>query len=94
MRARVICLTVNGNRAVIGLRAERSEGQAPAEGSEFVVSAVDVGRAGDPTPDLFSPNFNAPVIELEGQCLNEVPPAYMTVVDGEIQIRDGQVTSG
>ena len=56
------------------------------------MSAIDNGRAGDPVPDLFSPNYRVPVLEGEGQCLNDIVFTYMVVVEGEVIIRDGQVS--
>jgi hypothetical protein len=60
-----------------------------------VVWLLDTGRHGDPVPDLISLNFRRPaVVVVGGQCPEVTTTAYQTVVDGDIMVRDRQVSSG
>ncbi len=90
-RARVFCVRATGNEATIGAIVERTELPTHPVGRQVHLSVVDNGRAGDPVPDLLSLNFFLPVPDVEGQCLAVLPPAYQTVVEGDIRVRDGQL---
>jgi hypothetical protein len=92
-RGRVNCLTATGNMATIGIQIERTSLPTFVEGEQIFVSVIDNGRNG-PVPDLISLNFRRPqVVVVGGQCPEVTTTAYQTVVDGDIMVRDGQVTS-
>jgi hypothetical protein len=93
-RGRVNCLTATGNLATMGIRIEQTSLPTFVEGEQIFVSVIDNGRQGDPVPDLISLNFRRPaVVVVGGQCPDVATTAYQTVVDGDIMVRDGQVTS-
>lgn len=93
-RARVLCVRATGNEATLGAVVERSDLPTHPVGREIHVSVVDNGDSGDPLPDLLSLTFTQPIVEVDGQCLAVLPPAYQTVVDGDIRVRDGQLSGG
>jgi hypothetical protein len=94
-RGRVNCLTATGNVATMGIQIEQSSLPTFVEGEQIFVSVIDNGRHGDPVPDLISLNFRRPaVVVVGGQCPEVTTTAYQTVVDGDIMVRDGQVSSG
>ena len=91
-RARVTCVTANGNVATIGGVVHQSSQPAVPEGVEISVTVYDNGRQGDPAPDMLSfIHVDEPVGELEGRCLVGPYPPMFTVVDGDIMVRDGQL---
>ena len=93
-RARVNCLTAVGNAATIGMIVQSTDVPTFTEGEQLFVSVVDNGRNGDPLPDLISLNFRRPaVVVTGGQCPDVATTAYQVVLDGDIMVRDGQVSS-
>jgi hypothetical protein len=104
IRGRVTCVTAVGNTAVIGGVIEERIGvpgdMPPPGATNFAVWVVDNDVVGSTdVPDQLSPFFNLLPEQLpqeDGQCL--LPPVspsgYLTVVDGDIRVRDGQLAGG
>lgn len=95
IRGPIFCVTVTANKAVIGVIAEQvtslSPGQGIAEGTAFYVPMLDNGN--DPAvPDLYGPYYlpGTPPTDVAGQCTLDFAP-LMTVTDGHVIVRDGQV---
>ena len=101
VRGRVTCITAVGNMAVIGGTVEERvllpTDMVPPGADRFAVWVVDNDVVAESdVPDLHSPFFNyteAQFGEQNGQCL--LPPVspggYLTVVEGDIRVRDGQL---
>ena len=94
---RVTCLTAVGNTAVFGGELRRRGAPSDEEPVEFLVYVVDNDVEGESdVPDLLSPFFfPGTLAQAEGQCL--VPPVspsgYLPVLEGDIRVRDGQLTT-
>lgn len=92
-RGRVNCLTATANVATIGIVIDQTSLPTFREGEQIFVSVVDNGRDGDPLPDLISLNLRRPqLVVVGGQCPEVTTTAYQTVVDGDITVRDGQLS--
>lgn len=88
-RARVLCVRATGKEATVGAVVEETSLPTHPVGRQVHFSVIDNGRGGDPLPDLLSLTFTIPVTEVEGECVAVLPPAYQTVVEGDIFVRDG-----
>lgn len=94
IRGPIFCVTVTGNKAVIGVIAEQvttlNPGTGITEGSAFYVPMVDNGRGA--VPDLYGPYYllGMPPADVDGQCTLDFV-ALMTVTEGDVIVHDGQV---
>lgn len=96
IRGPIFCVTVTGNKAVIGVIAEQVTQHTPGtgitEGAAFYVPMIDNGRNGV-VPDLYGPYYlpGLPPADVEGQCTLDFT-AFMTVTEGDVLVHDGQVS--